>query len=569
MKTRVPMGVEGRRWLAGASTRMGWWMAWQLMVLVIPAAQADQPLSWRLRFEQPTSPGASRYHRLYRQETWPARQTAVIVCDMWDAHHSVNAVRRVVELAPRIDGFCRALRQRGATVIHAPSSCMGAYEGHPARVRALGTPRASDMPDDIGTWCDQIPGEEMAAYPLDQSDGGEDDDWEEHGRWAQRLEADGRNPRAPWIRQTPAIAIDPGLDYISDDGQEIWSILQHRGIDNVILVGVHTNMCVLGRPFGLRRLAAAGKNVVLARDLTDTMYDPRDWPYCNHFTGTDRIIRHIERYVCPTISSDQLLGDAPFRFRDDRRLHLVMLIAEDEYQTAETLPRFAEKHLGEHFSVSICYGSDTQRHHIVGLEEIDRADALLISVRRRALLSADMERLRRFVAAGKPVIGIRTASHAFSLRGAEPPPGHEVWDAWDAVVFGGNYTGHHANDLHPSVMLAPLAAKHPIVAAVGDGGGWTSSGSLYKVSPLQPGTGVLAYGSLADMPPEPVAWTFVRSDGGRSFYTSLGHADDFDHPEFEALLSAGIHWAAGLSPHGIDAVRAQSQRFDQGAGRQR
>ena len=99
--------------------------------------------------------------------------------------------------------------------------------------------------------------------------------------------------------------------------------MEAEGIKNVILVGVHTNMCVLGRPFGLRRLASNAKNVVLCRDLTDTMYNPDMWPYVSHFEGTDLIIEHIEKWVCPTITSDQLLGDEPFRFENDTRTHAV------------------------------------------------------------------------------------------------------------------------------------------------------------------------------------------------------------------------------------------------------
>ena len=57
-----------------------------------------------------------------------------------------------------------------------------------------------------------------------------------------------------------------------------------------MLTGVHTNMCVLGRPFGLRNMASHGKNVVLIRDLTDTMYNSRSWPYVSHFEGTNRIV---------------------------------------------------------------------------------------------------------------------------------------------------------------------------------------------------------------------------------------------------------------------------------------
>src|SRR5690606_4108736 len=104
------------------------------------------------------------------------------------------------------------------------------------------------LPDQIESWCHQIPSEEAAAYPVDQSAGGEDDDPEELRQWAARLAASGRNPKAPWQAQTAAIAIDAGKDFVSDSGPEIWSILEERSVSNVILVGVHTNMCVLGRP---------------------------------------------------------------------------------------------------------------------------------------------------------------------------------------------------------------------------------------------------------------------------------------------------------------------------------
>ena len=53
------------------------------------------------------------------------------------------------------------------------------------------------------------------------------------------------------------------------------------------------------------------------RDMTDTMYNPQRWPYVSHFEGTRRVIAHIERYVCPTITSDQILGGEPFRFQGD------------------------------------------------------------------------------------------------------------------------------------------------------------------------------------------------------------------------------------------------------------
>ena len=70
--------------------------------------------------------------------------------------------------------------------------------------------------------------------------------------------------------QTAALTIDEAVDYVTDSGSEVWNIMESRGIKNALLMGVHTNMCVLGRPFGLRQLARLGKNVALVRDMTDT-----------------------------------------------------------------------------------------------------------------------------------------------------------------------------------------------------------------------------------------------------------------------------------------------------------
>ncbi len=334
-----------------------------LLVLAMRSVNAfcDEPLQLELRYQQPTASSAERFHRINRSEEWKPQETAVIVCDMWDSHHCVNAVRRVLEIAPRIDRFVQELRSRGVTIIHAPSSCMEAYQDHPSRKRSKQVPISKSLPSEIGNWCDRIPAEESAAYPIDQSAGGEDDSLDDHQQWVARLEAMGRNPKAPWLKQCDDIGISEEIDYISESGEEIWSILDYKKIANVILVGVHTNMCVLGRPFGLRRMASNGKNVVLARDLTDTMYDPNAWPYVSHFSGTELIINHIERFVCPTIASSQVLGDREFRFSGDRRNRLVMLIAEDEYKTEESLPKFAAQHLGEHFSVQLCFGSDADR----------------------------------------------------------------------------------------------------------------------------------------------------------------------------------------------------------------
>jgi lysophospholipase L1-like esterase len=110
------------------------------------------------------------------------------------------------------------------------------------------------------------------------------------------------------------IEIDQSRDAISDSGVEIWNLLESRGIQNVVLAGVHANMCVAGRPFGLRQMSKNGRHVVLMRDLTDTMYNPKSWPFVSHFRGTELFIEHVEKRICPTISSEQFIGGKPFAF---------------------------------------------------------------------------------------------------------------------------------------------------------------------------------------------------------------------------------------------------------------
>ena len=264
------------------------------------------------------------------KEQWLPSRTAMIVCDMWDLHHCRNAVIREGEMAPRMNQVLEKARQAGVLIIHAPSSCMKPYEGSPARERARTAPAAARLPDKISEWCRQIPAEEQAVYPIDQTDGGEDDDPAEHARWAAELTAKGLNPKAPWTKQIDVLRIDPEKDAVSDSGTEIWNLLEARGIDNVILMGVHVNMCVAGRPFGLRQMAKNGRHVVLMRDLTDAMYNPARWPFVSHRRGTELFIEHVERHICPTITSDQILGDGkPFAFSDatagPRRLQVILL----------------------------------------------------------------------------------------------------------------------------------------------------------------------------------------------------------------------------------------------------
>lgn len=281
---------------------------WLLALFFLsPCLRAAEP-TLALTLQTRTPGGAVRQ----ASEVWPASRTAVIVCDMWDAHHCRNAVLRASALAPRLHAVLEKLRDQGALVVHAPSGCMAAYEGTPARERPRTAPRTETLPAGIDQWCKRLPSEEGSAFPIDDSDGGGDDDPSSRAAWIAELEGRKLDPRAPWTRQMEAIRIDQERDAISDSGPEIWNLLEARGIDRVILAGVHVNFCVPGRPFGLRQMVRNGKRAVLLRDLTDSMYNPRRWPFVSHEEGTARVIAALETRVCPTITSDQILGGPPF-----------------------------------------------------------------------------------------------------------------------------------------------------------------------------------------------------------------------------------------------------------------
>lgn len=285
-----------------------------LFAIELGHCRAAEPATLALRARtRQAEPGAALTAERPAREiklAWDPAKTALIICDMWDAHWCRGASDRVVELAPAIDEVAKQLRAQGALIIHAPSTCMNFYANTPQRKRAQAAPFAkSPVPfsqaERWGTrWCWPDPKRET-DLPIDDSDMGCD--------CTPQCEI-----HDPWKRQIALIEIaEP--DAISDDGQEVFNLLVERGIENVLIAGVHLNMCVLGRSFAIREMAHVGKNIVLIRDLTDTMYNSRRKPFVDHFSGTDLVVEHVEKFWCPTVASVDLGRAAPFRFAADKR----------------------------------------------------------------------------------------------------------------------------------------------------------------------------------------------------------------------------------------------------------
>jgi nicotinamidase-related amidase len=224
---------------------------------------------------------------------WDAAKTAVILCDMWDTHTCKGAARRVSEMVPKFNEFLRAARGRGALVIHAPSDVIPFYKDYPQRKRVLDAP-AAKAPMEIlrrpyDATCE-------GPFPFNND------------AWHCDCEPQCPDVRPyPWTRQHPGIEIAAG-DAISADGREIWNLCEARGITNILMTGVHTNYCIVNRSFGIRQTVMLGRPIVLVRDMTDSLYNPKDPPHVSHQRGTELVIEHIERYWCPSVLSSDVLG---------------------------------------------------------------------------------------------------------------------------------------------------------------------------------------------------------------------------------------------------------------------
>lgn len=495
--------------------------------LIAAAAAADTQGTFQLlaRSRVATESAGDDFKITYETLTWDPAKTAVIVCDMWARHWCKSACRRGAEMAPRINEFVKHARGRGALIVHAPSGGMELYADHPARRRAQSAPRAANLPDGIGKWCYSIKSEEGLEWPLDQEAGGCDDQ--------PPCSKDRKMDR----HQASEIEIR-NEDAISDSGVEIWNLFEQRGIENVILVGVHTNMCVMGRPFGLRHMAQFGKRVVLVRDLTDTMYNPRRRPFVSHVRGTELIVEYIEKYICPTILSTSLLDTPSHRFSEDDRPYVAILVSDDHYHADKTLPEFART-LREQYGCRCTVLHGQGESDIPLTAELKSADCLILYIRRLALPKKQMDRIRHYLDAGKPLIGLRTASHAFDVRG-ETPEGHVEWPDFDPEVLGGNYHGHGPNPRGTEVAVVEEHANHRLLKGV-EPARWHSTGSLYYTSPVADNATVLMTGSLDDRV-EPLTWT-RRYGEAKIFYSGLGHPDDFQEPPFRQLLVNAVFWA--------------------------
>jgi nicotinamidase-related amidase len=258
----------------------------------IRSARGDEPrpdstggvLHLNLRTRVEAFKGSGSWDEVLLRKDLTGRETAIILCDMWDRHWCPTASERCAALARKMVPVLAAARSRGVVVIHAPSECMDFYKDTPQRKRMQELPRA-EPPKPL-----QL---SDPPLPIDDSDGGCD-------------AAEPAKTFKAWTREHPAIPVAEE-DFVSDNGAEVYSLLKQRGITTLFIMGVHTNMCICNRSFAIKQMTKWGIHCILVRDLTDSMYNPKKAPFVSHEEGTERVIQHIEKYWCPSVLSGDLL----------------------------------------------------------------------------------------------------------------------------------------------------------------------------------------------------------------------------------------------------------------------
>jgi type 1 glutamine amidotransferase len=210
----------------------------------------------------------------------------------------------------------------------------------------------------------------------------------------------------------------------------------------------------------------------------------------------------------------------------ERPVRLCLVSGSLEYRSDESLSAFQEHLEKGHPAVKCSRAFMRTESDLPGLENLERCDCMLLFTRRLTISGEPLERVKRYCARGGPIVAVRTASHAF-----------QNWLALDKEVLGGDYQGHYGEKHKPKVSLVAGSESHPVLRGVEP---FTSAGSLYKNPKLAGDVTRLMEGRIPEHT-EPVAWVRLHR-GGRVFYTSLGHPDEFRQPSFLRLLVNAIFW---------------------------
>ncbi|MFP6612952.1 MAG: ThuA domain-containing protein, partial [Pirellulales bacterium] len=255
-----------------------------------------------------------------------------------------------------------------------------------------------------------------------------------------------------------------------------------------------------------------------------------------------------------------------------RTPHVVFVTGDEEYRSEESMPMLAKiLHRDYRFRISIAYSLDKEGHidpnnttDATGIEALATADLMVLFTRFRHWPDDKFQRFLDYVAEGKPIVGFRTATHAFRY-----PADHRfaVWNENKIAQLVGQkwitHHGHHGTQILTKIRRVEAMNKHPILRGVEpfDAYSW-----LYHVQggvdqlhgdsqPLMIGRALkskyLRAKNTERFPLEgPVAWikTYRAASGkqGRVFFSTAAHPYDFKAEANRKLALNGILWALGL-----------------------
>lgn len=306
----------------------------------------------------------------------------------------------------------------------------------------------------------------------------------------------------------------------------------------------------------------------------------------------------------------QTVVDAPvqwltFEGTDANAKHIVLISGDEEYRSEEALTQLG-KILSTHhgFKSTVLYAQNPDKPGVInanygknipGLKALSTADMMVIFTRFRALPDDQMQHIDNYLKSGKPVMGIRTATHAFNFD-ADSDSNYKHYgnyydgdktewkDGFGRFILGEHWINHHGHHKHQSTrgIIADAAKSHPITNGLEDGDVWGAS-DVYGVRlPLPGDAEPIILGQVVNRsgeydeddiffgmkptddqaattndkglalndPMMPVVWTksYKLEDGktGKVVTSTVGAANDMLIEGTRRLLVNGVFWAMEL-----------------------
>jgi len=264
--------------------------------------------------------------------------------------------------------------------------------------------------------------------------------------------------------------------------------------------------------------------------------------------------------------------------------HIILVAGDDEYRSEELIPQLAKILAVRHgFRCTVLFATNKQTGEIApgtldnipGLEALTTADLMVLFLRFRDLPDEQMKYIDDYTNSGRPILGLRTSTHAFNIKKKDTPyakwsfrAGGETAGGYGRQVLGETWVGHYGSHRRESTrgLVAEGMEGHPIVKGCEDI--WGPS-DVYAITTLSGDSRPLIMGQvLQGMNPNdkpnpdkqlvPVAWikTYTGTQGkaARVFTTTMGHAGDLKSEGFRRLLANACYWCMGLE----DRIAARS-----------